>query len=317
MWVRDICKRLLRVLRQLLTCKCRDIYKVIPLLQELNRMQKPVLYCPLDLSRPSIQRALDQTDPSVLPYIKVIGLWGAFEDAVAWANHHCNDQPRVFLSLGSMFGNDHFDDAVARLGWLRSTGLLHARDRLLLTMDGTKDVKKICNSYDDEGGLFTAMIRQGFERSNEVLGDKWYRNEDWTLLRKLTADPTVHRFVLQAKQTVQCDGMKITFHKGEEVDCYEGFKYGPEEMAKQFEAAELVEHARWKCPDADIRKLESKYINCSLADIEAKISISLELLQRYPTGYNRQVAISGQELASLIASFRSQTFSARPRADEI
>jgi uncharacterized SAM-dependent methyltransferase len=217
-------------------------------------LQKPVLYCPLDLSRLSVERALKQTKLSLLPYINVMGLWGAFEDATAWANQACGHRPKMFLCLGSMFGNDHFENAVAGLKWLRSTGLQHAHDTILLTMDGTQDSDKSGNSYDDAEGLFTKLIRQGYQRSNDVLGYDWYREEDWTLLRKLTRNPTMHRFVLQAKQTIQCEPMGVTFHQGEEIDCYEGFKYGPEVMAKQFQQAGLREYARWKCPDDDICK---------------------------------------------------------------
>ncbi|KAI4864750.1 DUF323 domain-containing protein [Hypoxylon rubiginosum] len=234
---------------------CGDIRKLTPLLEELDRSQKPVLYCPLDLSRKSIERAIEQTKLSLLPCISVAGLWGTFEDGVDWANRNCGDRPRMFLSLGSMLGNDHFEDAVARLEWLRSTGLRNEYDTILLAMDGTKDLEKVYKSYDDAEGLFTQLIRQGFEDSNDVLGENWYRQEDWTLLRRLTRDPTMHRFILQAKHTIQCPMRDVTLRQGDEIDCYEGFKYGPEEMAKQFKAAGIREYARWKGPHDDICKL--------------------------------------------------------------
>jgi uncharacterized SAM-dependent methyltransferase len=224
-------------------------------LEELDRSQKPVLYCPLDLSSKSIERAIEQTKLSSLPSISVTGLWGAFEDGVDWANRNCGDRPRLFLSLGSMLGNDHFEDAVARLKWLCSTGLRNEHDMILLTMDGTKDPEKICKSYDDAEGLFTQFIRQGFEDSNDVLGDKWYRQEDWTLLRGLTQNPTMHRFVLQAKHTIQCPMRDMTLRRGDEIDCFESFKYGPEEMGRQFEAAGIRVYARWKGPHDDLCKL--------------------------------------------------------------
>ncbi|CCT76195.1 uncharacterized protein FFUJ_14172 [Fusarium fujikuroi IMI 58289] len=233
---------------------CGDIRKLIPLLEELDRLQKPVTYCPLDLSHKSIERAMEQTRVSLLPYISVTGLWGTFEDGVEWANRACVDRPRVFLALGSMLGNDHFEDAVERLKWLRSTGLRNEHDRILLTMDGTKDMDKICKSYDDVGGLFTQFIRQGFENSNHVLGNNWYRHEDWSLQRRFTDNPTMHRFVLKANQGIECPTMNVKFREGDEIDCYEGFKYGPEDMARQFKAAGIREYARWKGPEDDICK---------------------------------------------------------------
>lgn len=223
-------------------------------MEELNRVQKPVQYCPLDLSHKSIEQAIDQVPLTRLPSIEVKGLWGSFEDGVNWANRTCGDRPKMFLSLGSMFGNDHYEDSVARLRWLRMTALRSEHDTILLTMDGTKDADKICRSYDDDEGLFTQMIRQGFEDSNTILMEQWYREEDWSLLRRLTRNPTLHRFVLQAKHDVQCPTRELTFRQGEEIDCYEGFKYGPDEMAKQFQAAGLKEHAHWKSPHNDICK---------------------------------------------------------------
>ncbi|KAM0287362.1 hypothetical protein ACHAO9_007766 [Fusarium lateritium] len=231
---------------------CGDIRKLTPLLEELDHSKTAVLYCPLDLSRGSIERAIKQTKLSLLSCISVTGLWGTFEDGVDWVNQNYVHRPRLFLALGSMLGNDHFDDAVAHLNWLRSNGLRNNYDRILLTMDGTKDEEKIRQSYNDPQGLFTRLIRQGFEDSNEILGGTWYREEDWILTRKLTPDPTMHRFVLQAKHTVQCPVGEGTLLQGEEIDCYEGFKYGPEEMAAQFKAAGIREYARWKGPYDDI-----------------------------------------------------------------
>ncbi|OAL53589.1 hypothetical protein IQ07DRAFT_640639 [Pyrenochaeta sp. DS3sAY3a] len=213
---------------------CGDIRKLMPLLSELGRLQKP------------------QTQLCALPCITATGLWGTFDDGVNWAAQHCGAAPRLFLSLGSMFGNDHFDDAVARLRWLRDTGLRTPHDMLLLTLDGTQDAAKICASYDDASGLFTQLIRSGFADSNRVLGRPWYRAEDWALVRRLSRNPTMHRFVLRAKRDVECPVGGVVMWKGEEIDCYEGFKYGPEEMARQFEAAGLREYARWKGPDDDI-----------------------------------------------------------------
>ncbi|KAF1736172.1 Ergothioneine biosynthesis protein 1 [Beauveria bassiana] len=218
---------------------CGDIRKLTPLLRDLDRLQKPIHYCPLDLSRESIALALEQTNLSLLSCISVTGLWGSFEEGLDWANRNCGDRPRIFLSLGSMLGNDHFADAVARLKWLRSAGLRSELDMILLTMDGTKDMEKIRSSYDDAEGFFTQMILQGFKDSNDILGDDWYQQDDWNLLRRLTRNPTMHRFVLQAKHTVQCPTKAVTFRQGDEIDCYEGFKYSPEEMAEQFKAAGL------------------------------------------------------------------------------
>ncbi|KAJ8602843.1 hypothetical protein MRB53_042335 [Persea americana] len=56
----------------------------------------------------------------------------------------------------------------------------------------------------------------------------------------------MHRFVLRAKQDVECPDPLPRFPRGTEIDCYQGFKYPPDTMRRQFVEAGLTEIAYWQ-----------------------------------------------------------------------
>lgn len=99
-------------------------------------------------------------------FIQCFGLWGTFDDAYSWAEKII-DRPRWFCSLGSQFGNDHMDGAVALLSkWAKMT---RPEDRMLTGQDGRLDKKEVWRSYHDSFGLFEEFIRNGYRHSNRIL----------------------------------------------------------------------------------------------------------------------------------------------------
>lgn len=228
-----------------------------PLLDHLENLQNAVLYFALDLSLAELHRGMHNLAPHY-QHVKCYGLWGTFDDGLTWLNTRPfspSQNPRFFMSLGSIFGNDHFNDAVARLSSWKTEGFKGKEDRLLLSMDATSDVKKIWDCYHDAEGLFEKFIRGGYKHSNLILGCEWYRDEDWDIRGVLQEEPLMHRFVLTANKAVSCSELNLEFPIGSEVDCYEGFKYPPEFMRREFAEAGFDEAACWKAPGAQICEL--------------------------------------------------------------
>jgi uncharacterized SAM-dependent methyltransferase len=183
-------------------------------------------------------------------YVQCFGLWGCFDDALAWSRRV--DSPKWFLSLGSIFGNDHFGPAVAHLStWAAE---MRPQDRMLLGMDAHEDIQKIWNSYHDNDGFFEQFIRNGLAYSNEVLDHRWFRDEDWEIDGVTQDEPVMHKFVIRAVRDIEFKPLGMRFSAGDEIDCYEGFKYGPVAMRKQFALAGLEERAIWKAPCSPICK---------------------------------------------------------------
>jgi len=234
----------------------RDVRKIKPFLDRLEAMRKDSTYYALDLSRPALEENMRQLVPSYrighrYEFVQCFALWGTFDDAYSWAKKIV-DKPRWFCSLGSQFGNDHFDDAVAFLSkWAQ---IMRPEDRMLIGMDGSEDKEEIWHSYHDSQGLFEEFIRNGYTHSNTVLGSSWYRDEDWDICGVMQDDPLMHRWVIRAKRDVIDASLGLAFEPGDEIDCYEAFKYGPAVMHRQFAQAGLEVVATWKAPSALICK---------------------------------------------------------------
>lgn len=156
------------------------------------------------------------------------------------------------MSLGSIFGNDHFNDAVARLSSWRNEGFRGEEDKMLLTMDATNDSKTIWECYHDADGLFERFIRNGYKHSNRILEHEWYRDEDWDFRGVMQKEPLMHRFVIKANKDVTCAELNLELPVGSEIDCYEGFKYPPQLMRREFVEAGFDEVACWKAPRTQI-----------------------------------------------------------------
>jgi uncharacterized SAM-dependent methyltransferase len=252
----------------------RDVRKVKPFLDRLEAMRKDSTYYALDLSRLALEENMRQLMPSYrighrYEFVQCFGLWGTFDDAHSWAKKIV-DKPRWFCSLGSQFGNDHFDDAVAFLSkWAQ---IMRPEDRMLIGMDGSEDKEAIWHSYHDSQGLFEEFIRNGYTHSNTVLGSSWYRDEDWDFCGVMQDDPLMHRWVIRAKRDVIDSSLGLAFEPGDEIDCYEAFKYGPEVMHRQFAQAGLEVVATWKAPSA----LICKYHQYGLPDDGSRLPLCQE-----------------------------------------
>jgi uncharacterized SAM-dependent methyltransferase len=187
-------------------------------------------------------------------YVQCYGLWGSFDNALAWIKSHLPTSRKCFVSLGSMFGNDYFDPAVKRLKVWRDA--MSSQDMMLLGLDACHDKHTVLRSYNDKAGYFRRFIRNGFNRSNEILGFRWYRDEDWHIASELGYQPAfMHQFVLTSTRPVKCEHLGIDFPKGERIVCYEGFKYGPGKVVEQLSAAGLVKLDQWCSPTGRICEL--------------------------------------------------------------
>ncbi|GAB1194368.1 hypothetical protein APSETT444_003613 [Aspergillus pseudonomiae] len=219
-----------------------DVNKIKPILDQLESTQKDVTYYALDVSKESLIKCMDIL-PASYQHVKCYGLWGTFDDARVWSDRIT--APRWFFSLGSIFGNDRFDIAVADLQ--KWSAIMRPGDRIFLGLDGCKDVEKVWLSYNDPQGHWHDFVRNGLHHSNRVLGHEWYRPEDWEITGVCGETPTF-RYVIKAKRDVSCKPLDLEIKKGETILTTEWYKYGPEEMQEQFNHSGLQETARWESP---------------------------------------------------------------------
>jgi uncharacterized SAM-dependent methyltransferase len=145
-----------------------------------------------------------------------------------------------------MFGNDAFDLAVARmLPWREVLG---PADMMLVGMDARGGRQEMTEMYHDDGGVWERFIRNGLQQSNTLLGAPWYRDEDWLLQGVIKENPPHHKFALVAAADVKCPAVGLHVGKGEVIEFFESWKYGPDIMKMQFEKAGMVQKGSWAAP---------------------------------------------------------------------
>ncbi|PVH86313.1 hypothetical protein DL98DRAFT_601976 [Cadophora sp. DSE1049] len=195
---------------------CGDMRKVKPLLDTLEASQKSVLYLTLDISKPTLEECLSQLRPKYR-FVRCARLWGTFADALKWAaTSKC---PNFFLSWAP---------SMVMTASIASRFGTHTT----MTMEYLK-----------------SFMRNALSHSNEVLGHEWYRPDDWKVLGILDPQyPIHHRFVFRAVRLVQCEAVQLEFGVGEEIDCYEVFKNGPDILRRAFAMANLSEIGNWTAP---------------------------------------------------------------------
>jgi uncharacterized SAM-dependent methyltransferase len=213
-----------------------DVRKVQPLLNAPEVARKPVNYFAVDLSKHALQRGMGYLVPRYR-YVTCFGLWGTFVDAMEWTRSVTG--PKCILSLGSFFGNNHFHSAVARLASWRE--IMNKDDQMLLGLDARMDKTYLWNAYHDPVGLFEKFLRNGLSHSNEVLGCKWYREEDWMITGVIYDEPLSRSFLIKALRAAVCEEIGPKFHTGEYIICFEVFKYDYVAMHKQFDAAGFLQ----------------------------------------------------------------------------
>src|ERR1700761_4891416 len=89
-----------------------DIRKIEPLLDLFEKSKIEIQYFALDLSIAVLTESMKKIQ-SQYQYVQCFGLWGTFNDALEWVQRIPGS--KCYISMGSMFGNDHFDAAITRL----------------------------------------------------------------------------------------------------------------------------------------------------------------------------------------------------------
>jgi uncharacterized SAM-dependent methyltransferase len=237
-----------------------DVRKVQPLLDALEAQSKDIRYFGVDLSKEALERGMEYL-VTKYKYIKCFGLWGTLDDALEWLRSLPGQ--KCILSLGSFFGNDHFDSSVARLrSWSTTMG---KDDLMLLGICGRMNADDLWRSYHDPTGHFEHFVRNGLENSNYILGHKWYFEQDWNITGEIQPEPLMHQFSITAKNEVHCEPLGLHFQPGCSIKCFEVFKYSPTLMNKQFKAAGLKQLKIWMSPSGPFCECPSYY--CCHLDI--------------------------------------------------
>lgn len=226
--------------------------KVKPLLDALEAAGKEIQYYALDLSDHALRRNLAKLRAMAYQHVRCSGLWGTFDDVRTWAANEA--RPIVYLSLGSIFGNDEFDIAVRDLRVWRDA--LRRQDLMLLGVDGSPDPDQVWKSLNTRVPGVPHLVEHGLALSNAILGHEWYRPHQWQLAGVCKKHDAVctHQWVVTAVEDNVCAPLGFRAAKGEQIRTVKWFRWGPDGMRRQFDAAGLELVGSWSSPTGPVCK---------------------------------------------------------------
>lgn len=174
------------------------------------------------------------------------GLYGTFDDVKKWAAGV--SEPILYLSLGSIFGNDEFDIAVRDLRGWKDT--MKPEDRMLIGLDSCQDKDQVWRSYNTPIPGKPTLVEHGLEVSNIILGHTWYRPDQWrvTGVSEHQGSLCTHQWVITALEENTCEPLGFHAEKGERILTTKWFKWDADGMQRQFHDSGLEQIAHWKSP---------------------------------------------------------------------
>ncbi|KAJ6442032.1 hypothetical protein O9K51_05583 [Purpureocillium lavendulum] len=230
-----------------------DTRKVEHLLSAFESASKPATYLALDISKASLAHNiayLVDKHPGSSSVVNCSGLWGTFQDGKEYVD--TIESPRLFVSLGSVLCNDPWLQALNHLKyWVQG---MRPHDLLLVGMDGhllPDDEEKIWAAYHSRDDLYRKFFLNGFQHANRLVGEEWFREQDWDFLAQLEKEPTTrHRFFFRAKRDVALGKLGRVISAGEELDWFDSHKYGEDSVRLMCAKAGLTVVDAWQAPNS-------------------------------------------------------------------
>ncbi len=209
---------------------------------------------PLDVHLIDVSSAaLDASARAVesLERVRVMPHQASYEDGLREVGGHLHADGRALvLFLGSNIGNYDPPNASAFLDSVRHQ--LRAGDAFLVGADLVKPARELQLAYDDPLGVTAAFNRNLLVRINRELGGDFdidqFAHE--TVFNVLESRVEMHLVARRAQEIhVEAAGITFTMQEGERIWTESSYKYRPEEVVQQLEAAGFRLLAQWL--DAD------------------------------------------------------------------
>ncbi|KAF9876277.1 hypothetical protein CkaCkLH20_06220 [Colletotrichum karsti] len=238
-----------------------DMKKVNILLTHLNKIGRKATYLGLDISQDSLLYNIHKYAPGHEDStVSMAGLWGNFDLGRAYCSALPDtEEPRIFLSLGSVFFNNRWDNAVDFLKeW---AAVMRPQDLILAGMDSheiTDD--KIWAAYHAREDLFRAFFENGLKHANKLLKEDVFRPEDWSVPGEIDEEDSRHVFYLTAERDVVVGaaatgtGKELAIKKGTKLEWFDAHKRTQKMVEDMCAEAGLEVIKSWAIAPSEMRQ---------------------------------------------------------------
>ncbi|OOO11825.1 putative SAM-dependent methyltransferase, EsaF-type [Aspergillus oryzae] len=165
---------------------CGSLRKSGIILSALEKNKKAVTYYALDVSQESLQNGLAHLHKGLGPldYVELRGLWGTYEDGIAWVADQgpMNTYTSItFLWMGNSMTNMHLAQTQSLLSRMSDTCASSGiRCQFLVSADGCTAEDTVMAAYSTESQPFRDFMLNGLQSANRILGQDVFCSSNWT-----------------------------------------------------------------------------------------------------------------------------------------
>ncbi|KAF9966062.1 hypothetical protein BGZ70_003399 [Mortierella alpina] len=232
-----------------------SLRKTVLLLNALERKRKNIRYYALDLMLDELTKSLKSLGH--FANVKTAGLWGTYDEGLAFVSSFGPEVPKTLLWLGSSIGNLNRVEAKDFIASYRKT--LNVGDNWLIGIDRRNDAQEITVAYNDPKGITRDFVMNGLTHINVILGQDFIDREKFQYFAQYNVEAGRHEAYYQVKETHELvyrvsdnhtkgreeDEIRIQLQKDELINVEYSYKWSPVETASLFEQTEMTKVGQW------------------------------------------------------------------------
>ncbi|KAF9172995.1 hypothetical protein BGX21_003958 [Mortierella sp. AD011] len=223
-----------------------SLRKTVLLLNALERKRKNICYFALDLMLNELTKSLNSLGN--FTNVKTAGLWGTYDQGLAFVSSLGSEVPKTLLWLGSSIGNLTRQEARDFISSYSKT--LSVGDNWIIGIDRRNDPQDITIAYNDPKGITREFIMNGLDHINVILGQNFIDREKLRYFAQYNVELGRHEAYYQVKESHELvykdlsseteKEVRVKLEKDELINVEYSYKWSLEESTQLFEQTEMT-----------------------------------------------------------------------------
>ncbi|KAG0283315.1 hypothetical protein BGZ96_012324 [Linnemannia gamsii] len=226
-----------------------SLRKTVLLLNALERKRKNIRYYALDLMLDELTKSLKSLGQ--FANVKTAGLWGTYDQGLAFVSSFGTDVPKTLLWLGSSIGNLTREEANEFIASYRKT--LNVGDNWIIGIDRRNNAQDITIAYNDPQGVTRDFVMNGLDHINVLLGQDFIDRQKFRYFAQYNVEVGRHEAYYQVKEAHELvyttpstgEEVRIVLAQDELINVEYSYKWSLQESTALFEDTKMTKVGQW------------------------------------------------------------------------
>ncbi|RIA95254.1 C-type lectin protein [Glomus cerebriforme] len=220
------------------------------ILNSFEKNKKNITYYALDLMEDELRKSLSSLGE--YNYVKLVGLWGTYEEGIDFAAGLPEDIPKTIMWIGSSIGNMSREEGRDFIKAIQAKAM-NPGDLFLIGIDRRKSPSKIISAYNDSKGVTAEFIMNGLDHINAIFNQPLIDRNDFEYFTRYNDDIGRHEAYYKVKDDTTLEytpsnndtKIEIKLKKDELINVEYSYKYNEAETRTLFNKSSLSHVESW------------------------------------------------------------------------